>query len=433
MMMTKTKFKTALLLSAGLMAGFSMAACNDDDETDSGADPVIRYFRPTDAAKADSMIVDLSLGQTVAMIGENLDNIIGMKFNDQEIALNPCYVTPTAVIFTTPVAIPGKVTNMLYLTCKNGKTVEYPTETLLPAPVIENVSKGFLKAGDVVTIKGNYFIPTADTPIEISLPGGVTVAAGESSTYTTLTFTVPDGISKSGSLSVSSAFGATNWPYDMIPYDDLKESRVEGLLIDFDGKNGAMAAANGWRPGNAADPSVELSGKACLFDNKGDALEGDITGSWLEDNMTVNYWPDASSNVLTRVPVDNIENYAYQMEIFVENPWPAVCFAVQPTSLEAVSASNNNNLYYSTVSSYLYEPYISDPEFTTNGEWITLTMPLKEFTRTIEGKGTSGLKVDDLAGLTIRWAGKGSGDLTAVPKFQPKLYFDNVRLVKSKY
>jgi hypothetical protein len=432
-MMINTKIKTALLMLIGLATGFSMAACNDDDDTDTGADPVIRYFRPTDANIADSMIVDLSLGQTVAMIGENLDNIIGIKFNDQEVVLNPCYITPTALIFTTPVAIPGTVTNTLYLTCKNGKVIEHSTQTLLPAPVIENVNKGFLKPGDVVTIKGNYFIPTEDTPIKITLPGGVTVTPDESSTYTTITFKVPDGIGQNGALSVESAFGTSSWSYDMISFDNLKESKMDGILFDFDGKNGAMVDANGWRRGYPSTPSVALSGNACLFDNKGAVLEGDISGTWLEDNMTMNYWPNASDNILTRVPVSNIDDYAYQLEIFVENPWTALCFAVQPTSLDAVSESNNNNQYYSTVSSYLYEPYLSTPEFTTGGEWITLTMPLSQFTKTIDGKSSGGLSVDDLAGLTIRWAGAGSGDLSAVPAFSPKLYFDNVRLVKKKY
>jgi len=431
--MNKKKFKTALLVSVGLLTGFSFASCDKDDGTDTNADPIIRYFRPTDANIADSMIVDLSLGQTVAMIGENLDNIIGIKFNDQEVALNPCYITPTAVIFTTPVAIPGEVSNKLYLKCKNGKVVEYETETILPEPSIENLSKGYLKAGDVITIKGNYFIPTEDTPITINLPGGVTVSPEEGATYTSISFKVPEGISKSGAVSVSSAFGTTNWPYEVINYDDLKESKVEGLLFDFDGKNGAMASANGWRGGNAVDFENELSGKACLFDNKGDALEGDLTGSWLEDNMALNYWPNVSENILTKIPGVNIDDYAYQLEMYVENPWPAVCFAVQPTSLEAVSESNMNNQYYGTVSSYLYEPYISNPDFTTGGQWITVTMPLTQFTRKIDGKSTDGLKPEDLAGLTIRWAGAGSGDLSSVAKFQPKLYFDNVRLVKKKY
>ena len=210
--MNKKKFKTALLVSVGLLTGFSFASCDKDDGTDTNADPIIRYFRPTDANIADSMIVDLSLGQTVAMIGENLDNIIGIKFNDQEVALNPCYITPTAVIFTTPVAIPGEVSNKLYLKCKNGKVVEYETETILPEPSIENLSKGYLKAGDVITIKGNYFIPTEDTPITINLPGGVTVSPEEGATYTSISFKVPEGISKSGAVSVSSAFGTTNWP-----------------------------------------------------------------------------------------------------------------------------------------------------------------------------------------------------------------------------
>lgn len=432
-MMIKTKIKTTLWLLISLVTGFSTTACNDDDETDPNADPVIRYFRPTNAAAADSLITDLSLGQTIAMIGENLDNIIGIKFNDQEVTLNPCYITPTSIIFTTPLTIPGTVTNTLYLTCKNGNVIEHTTETLLPAPVIENINKGYLKAGDVVTIKGNYFIPTESTPITITLPGGVTATPDESSSYTTITFTVPDGINTSGALTIESAFGVYSWPYEMIAYGELKESNVEGLLFDFDGKNGAMSAGLGWRAGNIAAPKVELSGNACVFDNKDGILEGDISGAWLEDNMTMNYWPDESDNILTKIPGVKIEEYAYQMEVYVENPWTALCLAVQPTSLAAVSASNNNNQYYATVSSYLYEPYIANPEFTTGGQWLTITMPLTQFTRTIDGKSSAGLTPDDLAGLTVRWAGAGSGDLSAVPAFQPKLYFDNIRLVKKKY
>jgi len=425
--MNKNNIKTALWLSLGLLAGFSMTACNDDDETDPNAEPKVRYFRPTDINIADSLIVDLSLGQTVAMIGENLDNIIGIRYNDQQVALNPNFVTPTSVIFTTPAAIPGKVTDSLYFTCKNGDEIKYYAKTILPGPSIENVNKGFLKPGDMITIKGNYFIPTETTPLVITLPGGVTVTPDESSTYTNLKFTVPDGIAQSGALTVESAFGTSSWSYDMIPYADLKESKVEGLLFDFDGKNGAMAAGNGWRAGNAANPPVELSGNACLFDHDGKPLDA----QWIEDGMTMNYWPNSSDNILTKIPGVTIEDYAYQMEMYVENPWPEMCFAVQPTSLATVNSDNMLNTYYGTASSYLYEPYLETPDFTTNGDWITLTMPLSQFTKTLSGKTTSGLKVDDLAGLTIRWSSADAAVYTVL--FQPKLYFDNVRLVKKKY
>ena len=429
-MMINTKIKTALLLLVGLVTGFSMAACNDDDETDTNADPVIRYFRPTDATIADSLIMDLSLGQTVAMIGENLDNIIGIKFNDQEVILNPCYITPTALIFTTPQTIPGTVTDSLYITCKNGNNMKYHVTTILPAPSIDNVSKGYLKAGDVITIKGNYFIPTEATPIKITLPGGVSVSPDETSTYTTLNIKVPEGITQGGALTVETSFGVTNWPYDMIAYDDLQNSKVEGILFDFDGKNGAMASGNGWRKGNAVNPSKPLSGNACLFDHDGKPLDG----NWIEDGMTMNYWPSADDNILTRIPDVTIDDYAYQMEIFVENPWPEMCLAIQPTNLEVfwkADRSNNDNTYYAKVSSYLYEPYLSEPNFTTQGEWITLTMPLTQFTKTLDGKSTSGPTIDDLAALTIRWSSADASSYTVL--FQPKLYFDNVRLVKKKY
>jgi hypothetical protein len=188
-----------------------------------------------------------------------------------------------------------------------------------------------------------------------------------------------------------------------------------------------MEKANGWRPGYPSEPTVKLSGNACLFDHGGKPLDGE----WIEDNMALNYWPTADDNILKRVPVDKIENYAYQMEIFVENIWPEMCLAIQPTSLENVSADNKNNKYYSTVASYLYEPYLTMPDFTTNGQWITLTMPLTQFTKTLEGKGVDAPTIDDLAGLTIRWSSADASKYTVL--FQPKLYFDNVRLVKKKY
>lgn len=103
---------------------------------------------------SDSLITELSLGQTVAMIGENLDNVIAMRFNDKDIILNPCYITPESIVFTTPMSIPGEVTNKLYLTLKNGNVQELDVPTILPGPSINTVSKGYLKEGDKVSING---------------------------------------------------------------------------------------------------------------------------------------------------------------------------------------------------------------------------------------------------------------------------------------
>lgn len=416
-----------MLLMMGLAIAPALVSC-EDDATDTSADAVVRYFRPTDMQVSDSLITELSLGQTVAMIGENLDNVIAMRFNDKDIILNPCYITPESIVFTTPMSIPGEVTNKLYLTLKNGNVQELDVPTILPGPSINTVSKGYLKEGDKVSIKGNYFIPTADKGVEIELPGGVSVTPDESSTYTVLNFTVPAGISGNGALKIKTAFGSTNYAYEMVAFDNLAESKVDGILFDFDGKNGALQNCNGWRNGYFADAPKELTGKSYKLDNKGNEVN---KGDWFEDNMTFNYWPDESDNILTRVAVDDIKNYAYQMEVYVAQPWRTLGMSIIPTSLATVSSSNNNNAYYSSVPCYLWTPYNVDPEYTTGGDWITLTMPLTEFNKLADGTAASSpLSKDDLAGLTIWW---GAAATYGDAPFHPEVYIDNIRLVKAKY
>lgn len=419
-----------MLLMMGLAIAPALVSCEDDDATDTSADAVVRYFRPTDMRVSDSLITELSLGQTVAMIGENLDNVIAMRFNDKDITLNPTYITSESIVFTTPMAIPGEVTNKLYITQKNGNIQEIDVPTILPAPTISNVNKGYLKEGDKISIKGNYFIPTQEKAVEIELPGGVTVTPDESSSYTVLNFAVPSGISANGALKIKTAFGSTTYPYEMVTFDNLSESKVDGILFDFDGKNGALANCNGWRNGYLADAPVALTGKSYRFGKDGFTVAG---ANWYEDNMCFNYWPDESDNINTRVAVGDLKQYAYQMEVYIGSPWKTMPFNVIPTSLAAVSASNNNNQYYYNTTCYQWTPYNVEPDYTTGGEWITLTMPLSEFNKTADGKAAAGpLSKEDLAGLTLLWS-INDGSTWPDQEFTPDMYVDNIRIVKAKY
>jgi len=422
----------AFMFLLGIVLSSTFVAC-EDDSTDASADPVVRYIRTPKMNAADSMLFSVELGQCIAIIGENLDNVVAIKFNDQDVVLNTCFVTSNSIVCTTPRNVPKEQTDKFYLTAKNGHVVTYDITTKMPVPLIENVSKGYLKEGDKITITGNYFLADETQKLVVILPGGKEVEPEEGYTTTELTITVPAGITSNGALRVKGCFGRGSFPYEVIAYNKLNDSDVEGLLFDFDGKNGAMQAGLGWRPGwDWLDtPPVELSGSALRFDNNNAATpDGKI--DWLEDGMCLNYWPTESENILTKIEPDAPSNYAYQFEMLVPkaNPWKCLAFNIIPTSLKTVSSSNNNNQYYTKSAAYVYQPYLTTPDFTTNDEWVTVTCPLSKFNTTVEGKTADPLSVKDLAGLTFLW---NYGTATSLPSFKPMMYIDNVRLVKAKY
>ena len=62
------------ILAAGLMlAGLLPVACNKADSPD--ADPVVRYIRPVDPVMGDKLLTEVSMGSTIAVIGEGLAGV----------------------------------------------------------------------------------------------------------------------------------------------------------------------------------------------------------------------------------------------------------------------------------------------------------------------------------------------------------------------
>ena len=114
---TNKSLVAMMLLFLMVIVAPTFTACDDDD--DEGGTPSIRYFRIPDASKADSMIVGAPWGTVVAIIGENLNSVKTIKFNDIEASLNSCYVTDNAILVSLPNGFPTVETNKVYLYPKN--------------------------------------------------------------------------------------------------------------------------------------------------------------------------------------------------------------------------------------------------------------------------------------------------------------------------
>ena len=91
--------KIFTILAACLAVTSSLVSCQEDL---SKADPHVRYIRPCDPERGDQMLVEVSMGSTVAIIGEGLGDVCRIWFNDRQAQLNPTLITPTSIIVTVP-------------------------------------------------------------------------------------------------------------------------------------------------------------------------------------------------------------------------------------------------------------------------------------------------------------------------------------------
>lgn len=171
-----------------------LAACNNEEGLNSTATPRVKYIRSTDPALAEIYLTSASMGELIAIIGDGLEGVCSVRFNDVEAKLNPTYITSTAVLVNVPGTLPTEITNTITLTTKKGRScVVENFITKAPSPVINSVSCEWTRPGEALAIHGNYFFDKADgSPIECTI-GGIE-AAVTACTATRLDVTVPDGV-----------------------------------------------------------------------------------------------------------------------------------------------------------------------------------------------------------------------------------------------
>ena len=72
----------AMLLLASLYSSTVFQSCKKS-ESDSGM-PVVNYIRLNDPLKSDSLIVSALMGQIIVLMGENLQDVNQIWFNDKQ-------------------------------------------------------------------------------------------------------------------------------------------------------------------------------------------------------------------------------------------------------------------------------------------------------------------------------------------------------------
>jgi hypothetical protein len=270
-----------------------------------------------------------------------------------------------------------------------------------PAPLLRSLSPEYAMPGTSVVISGSYFYGNAGE-VKVYFPGNIE-ATIESFTTTEITVTVPDiDPTASGPVMVQSPYGSTRSSFR------FRDNR--GVFIDAEDGG---AAWNNWN----------LSG---FGSNNGCAGEyihlAGTTGSWA--------WPANSIQLFyvnpTQQPLvttGEVSNYALRFEV------RATAWHDTPLVMWFDSADNEHSVDAAWAQCH-WKPYLvngAKTNFSTNGKWITITIPLADFNTDKEEKEERKINtLTELVNFNMMWFGTADGENPL------DIDFDNLRVIELK-
>lgn len=438
----KSVFKYSLIAFSGLIFAGTLASCSETDaEKDKGMTPVIKYARMCDVETADSLVVSASLGTRLCFVGDNLGDVQQVWFNDQKAKLNPTMVTSHTIIVDIPNNIPGEVTNIARFITSSNHTAEYPFSVSVPAPRVNSMTCEYARPGDIVTISGAYFADDPNVPLTVTFPGNIPATIRNIS-QETLEIEIPE-CNEEGPVTVTSIYGEGESSFHYLD--------TRGMMFDFDGLTGLTN--HGWHNQPVENDGSGISGNYVRLGDGATTLAG--ADAWDDQNFAFEYWA-GSWNTPTDYPegegvrlfdiVDfsDFNNMSLKFELCIPSnaAWQACAMQLIFAGTDKVTMGNpgtdiygnavpgcNNTFFQDNSARGLWTPWSVTEAYHTDGKWITVTLPIKDFVYGPDGSGASTFLASpsDFASFQIfLWNGGVSGvDCT------PMLKIDNIRAVKN--
>jgi hypothetical protein len=397
------------LVLSGLFSGILFQSCenDDDDATDPDAVPVVRYIRLTDAEKSDSLVTHAFMGNTVAIIGENLGAVVEIWFNDQPAILNTSFITNTSIIVTIPNEIPEVVTNEIKLITRGEAEAFHPFAVDVPAPMVSSMLCEYVDDGNDAVIRGNFFLDDPNNPLQVFFPGNLE-AEVKSVSINEIVVTVPEGAGV-GPVTVKSLYGSTRSSFY------FRDDR--NFILDFDD----LTAAGGWRSGKIGNSNPEpIDGNYVRF--RGD-MPADASSNWDEDSFSFNLWNQANGRSSEPFYSGDLNTAVLKFECYVVEPWKSA--ALQMIFTPYSTTGTNSYIADANVPRGLWIPWSETGSYQTQG-WTTVSVPLSSFKYTHDGQtSANSLTNEMLGGLTffVYHGGLTGEDCTI------HICIDNIRIV----
>lgn len=286
----KIKYLLGFFILASIFLN-TLSSCSNDDANGSSG-PVINSVSPS--VEGDLVPVTIGDPKNVYVIrGSGFKNLQKIYFNDFDTYFNPTLVTDTAIFVTIDENTPYEnSSNELKIITGTG-TVIYPFIIAPPIPTFDWFNSINAAEGDVVTIKGNYFL---DPIVKV----GTTDAEVISSTLTEIKFKMPAN-AKDKYVSVTNISGTTpsQQAVGSALYDDVFQDE-----IDHWGWNATDKFTNAF-----ADDKVQGNNSMKI-----------VFGGWGGADMKFNS-RDVSKYKAFRVRVKSISANADASIIFVFGGW----------------------------------------------------------------------------------------------------------------
>ena len=95
----KSNYKILFLLLTVIGVVGLISSCK---KTHSSPTPSITYVRVTNPVSSDSLLIGAGQGALIAIVGNNLQDVVQIWFNDQQAVLTPSYINSTSIILRVP-------------------------------------------------------------------------------------------------------------------------------------------------------------------------------------------------------------------------------------------------------------------------------------------------------------------------------------------
>lgn len=445
-------------LFVGLMAISASTLTSCEDQPDkfelTGGVPTVNYIRMPYLSQADSLLDKASLSSVICLVGNNLTSIKELYFNDQKAQLNTSYITDHTMIVQIPATIPTDVTDKIYMVTRDGEKVDYDFHIVVPAPNPTSMSCEYAKAGEDVTLYGNYFVDDANVPLKVTMPDGKEITEFKNISQSAITFTLPECTTE-GSLKVQTLYGETKTTFH---YMDTR-----GMLFDFDTPwDGVNVLGNhGWHNRDIITDDTALKGKFVQLGNGSAVMSAD--GGWADSDFSFEYWAGSWDNpqkvnegdgvaLYNLADFSHYENMALKFEMYIpsSNPWSAGAMQICFEGFDKVSLSGNPidgfkgtvagaNVYVFNGEGTnkegewgraMYRPWTTTGSYDTGDKWVTVTIPLTNFNLDRTGAATTSVPKlpSDFASLTMFVVGGGVNGTEC----KPIIKMDNIRVVPNK-
>jgi len=402
--MEKTKYMNRLLLACAAVMMTLMFACEQEDSVPA---PLITSVRNYEAAPNDTLITEMVAGQWVVIHGKNLSQVAQVTFGGIQASINQTFLTDGNIVVQIPSipfqSVPLEELNKISVVSAGG-SYTYSIDFAIDAPEISRVSNELPSEGDSVYIYGSNFFYVEEVTF-----AGATISEYElSDDGTSIGFKAPV-LNQSGPVTIATGSGSYTTSQNV--NDPI------GMLCDFDDVNTFSWGAS---ISNSSTTFPYNRGNYAILSNNG--LSGG-NSSWWEGGRSIN------TNGVQWVPEDNLDDpvgdYAFKFEINVPGQWNG-------TSIFILKDFNWGYVAR-------YEPWkLADDQtapFTTNGNWVTVTIPFSQFrNKPNGGKDGTGESVGSLKAL-LGESGSGGINIFTVndssdPAAAMNFAVDNIRVVK---